>query len=251
MKSLFLRYVALCCLTLVIINRAIAQAAPYTGGDSRGEVGMEAINRELGSWSPFKGGTGRGEMVAIADVITIPVNMLYFRASLMHDNKVNLEWKAENETDNEYYNIQRSENGINYRVIGRMNTKSHISTGNTYSFIDASPANGMNYYRLEEVDKDADSHLSLVRVINFEKGGLNIRVFPNPFDDKISIQSSSSPEGLSYRLINTQGRIVKKGSLPQETMINAPDLSNGMYLLTILDDRGNIVYKMKLVRSGE
>lgn len=78
-----------------------------------------------------------------------------------------------------------------------------------------------------------------------------ITVYPNPARDVLNI---NSPYNLSSVVLhNTVGSVVKEiifSGNPQQT-INIADLANGVYLLAIQDQQGNLTYKRFLKKSSE
>jgi hypothetical protein len=75
---------------------------------------------------------------------------------------------------------------------------------------------------------------------NTKKDGLNISVYPNPFDDQINLEYSlNQPETVNIQLIDAYGRIVKtlderiqdKGR--HEAQFSIPEIPPGTYLLKV------------------
>ena len=67
-----------------------------------------------------------------------------------------------------------------------------------------------------------------------------IKVFPNPFNEKIVIDS---PEGTvqNYRLFDIQGQLVRSGNIgPEASEMELKELPSGIYFLKI----GNIFHKL-------
>ena len=78
---------------------------------------------------------------------------------------------------------------------------------------------------------------------NIKKDGLNIFVYPNPFDDHIKLEYSlDQAENVKIQLIDVFGRIVMrfneqlrdKGT--HEEMIGIPEIPSGTYLLNVEAD---------------
>ncbi|HTI89598.1 MAG TPA: hypothetical protein VL727_03365 [Puia sp.] len=61
-------------------------------------------------------------------------------------------------TDNGYFTIQRSRNGVNWDSIGVV---TRAEGKEDYNFVDMSPFAGNDYYRLALVDRDGGRQLSM------------------------------------------------------------------------------------------
>ncbi|HEX9150481.1 MAG TPA: discoidin domain-containing protein, partial [Flavobacterium sp.] len=67
---------------------------------------------------------------------------------------VDLRWTTSAEKNSVRYDISRSADGLNFTTIGSVNTAGTTNTETNYSFTDASPLTGRNYYRLELATTD-------------------------------------------------------------------------------------------------
>ena len=80
----------------------------------------------------------------------------------------------------------------------------------------------------------------------------NLNVFPNPFDDQLSVKFDlANNENVNIEILNINGQLIKqlpKGEMMQgEHLITVPfaaDLSSGMYLLRIVTDNGSVVRRV-------
>lgn len=55
-----------------------------------------------------------------------------------------------------------------------------------YSYTDASPLSGTNFYRLKQIDFDGKFEYSAVRLLIFE--GYNLVVYPNPVVNRLTVE---------------------------------------------------------------
>ncbi len=109
------------------------------------------------------------------DAALLPVRLLSF-AAVKDGNTVKVSWKSAEEINSSEYIVQRSADGISFTNIGTITAKGFASD---YSFTDANPLTGSNFYRLKQVDKDGKFVYSKVVKINFTKLP-GIRISPNP-----------------------------------------------------------------------
>ena len=65
----------------------------------------------------------------------------------------------------------------------------------------------------------------------------NIMVYPNPASYTMTI--SGLPEGkYTYRILNTQGQLVRSNALQNEDIIDVSDLPSGMYFIELINEDG-------------
>lgn len=86
----------------------------------------------------------------------LPINLLSFEGTYNNSNKiVNLSWKTTSEFNSKVFEIERSNNGgMSYLKIGKLPAKGYANTISNYFTTDNNPANGINLYRLKQLDND-------------------------------------------------------------------------------------------------
>src|SRR5437867_3731290 len=85
-----------------------------------------------------------------------------FLASSNNVKTVDLTWTIDGETNEKFYLLERSSDGINYSIIGQVNVKAKNIANNFYKFIDNNPIVGIiNYYRLSSVDDNGENKNNL------------------------------------------------------------------------------------------
>lgn len=91
------------------------------------------------------------------------------------------------------------------------------------------------------VSNNESENSSVVTIDNEVKGSF-LTVSPNPFTDRLQIQTNI--EGLSqYTLVNLQGQIIKTGNVQNKTVV-LDDLNRGVYFITFANDRKQLVRKV-------
>lgn len=88
----------------------------------------------------------------------------------------------------------------------------------------------------------ADGALSKHKLQN----DFEIKLFPNPFNDRITIQSKGSFE---YGILDVSGRALKSGTGDNETHISLEYLPAGIYFVEILSGQHRKVYKISKLTS--
>ncbi|MCW3114173.1 MAG: hypothetical protein JWR18_2569 [Segetibacter sp.] len=179
----------------------------------------------------------------------LPVNWLTFTANKNQERSVSLQWSTANEINNSYYEIEKSADGITFSYIGKVQAGNFPGT-QKYSFGDVKPYAGGNFYRIKQVDKDANYSYSKVVKISFDEPGEQYVVYPNPAVNNSIVRVLTETKQLTLQLSDASGKLVYKkiaGSVKagEEFKIPVKGFSKGLYVLTLTTEKG--IFNEKLV----
>lgn len=90
----------------------------------------------------------------------LAVELMDFKVNSYECNKNVLTWATASETNNNYFNVERSVDGIVWLTIGTQVGAGNSSTILTYNYIDSNPEASVNYYRLKQFDYNGNYMLS-------------------------------------------------------------------------------------------
>jgi hypothetical protein len=112
---------------------------------------------------------------------------------------------------------------------------------NDYEFTDENPADGINYYRLKQVDFDGKFEYSKVVSARFGGAVGQAHLQPSVATDEVMLkfQSAAEQDG-SVSIFDLNGKLVKKLVFEAETtemQIPIYDLPNGSYFVKMEDGR--------------
>src|SRR5690606_35391380 len=96
------------------------------------------------------------------------------------ERNVVLSWTSAEEVNSDRFEIERSSNAQDWRIIGTVAAVGDTKTGDDYHFNDSSPLSGKNYYRLKMIDKDATFTYSRIESVVMEITGIALKLYPNP-----------------------------------------------------------------------
>ena len=82
--------------------------------------------------------------------------------------------------------------------------------------------------------------------INGTKANADIRIYPNPAKDYLLIDTEDF-ECLTYVIVSTDGAILQSGELP--SCIDITNLPNGINLIIVRNDNGEIVYSNRFIKN--
>ncbi len=181
--------------------------------------------------------------ITILNMFPLPVTF-YELSAAPNATGIKVSWKVGHESDMVKYEVERSNNGSQFAKIGEVAALNRASQF-TYSFFDANPNSGVNYYRLKLIDKDASIKYSIIVKVNLTGKHDAIRVYPNPVVQKqITLQLSNLAKG-KYEMIlyNTAGQAVYKKEILHEggsvsKVISLPAiLSKGLYHVQVRNEK--------------
>lgn len=95
---------------------------------------------------------------------SLPIELVNFTAELQN-RKVYLYWQTASETDNDYFVVQRSVDGLIWETTDSLDGALNSSALLSYASEDPSPYLGVSYYRLKQVDVNGLFSHSETRVI--------------------------------------------------------------------------------------
>ncbi|MEZ4906979.1 MAG: T9SS type A sorting domain-containing protein [Saprospiraceae bacterium] len=166
----------------------------------------------------------------------LPIDLLKWNV-IKTDKVVHLEWETANEVNNDYFEIERGVDAINWKTIQTIEGKGNNSNHETYSSTDNLPLSGTSYYRLKQTDFNGDNKYSPVRSItNIDN---ELIFYPNPIVDILNYQVVDTKRQFLIEIYNTSGKLVKTQIVPDKTSeVNYLDLSylaKGIYLLKYIN----------------
>lgn len=172
-----------------------------------------------------------------AALTTLPVELLSFKGSKTANGNL-LFWKTGSEINSSHFYVERSLDGETFEIIGYVEAAGNSFEAINYSFIDESPSNNNNYYRLVQVDLDGTTHHKRVIVINGTTGNRVIRAlaYPNGNRSGFDIEYTGVDPLSSVEVFNGSGQLLhsesfsgKTTSLKKSIFLNA--LQHGVYFV--------------------
>jgi len=167
---------------------------------------------------------------------TLPVILTDFNA-VLDKGAVDVTWTTQTEINADHFSVERSADGANWSSIGTVAAAGNSVSVLNYSFTDNAPLASVNYYRLQNVDRDGKFTYTEVKVV---RGSLikGFSIFPNPASDNVYVTlSSAATKDITLRLINQAGQVLqeKKVSNAAGTTVSLPVRAypSGTYMLQI------------------
>ncbi len=92
----------------------------------------------------------------------LPVELLFFSATVNNQKQVILNWATASELNNDFFTVERSIDGLNWEVVEFVNGNGTTPLRNDYSTTDIRPFTGLSYYRLKQTDFDGAFEYSYI-----------------------------------------------------------------------------------------
>ena len=167
-----------------IDNAADLQIAHYTGTEWE-NLGQSSISFAdpgnitviaVSSFSPFTFGSLSNGFNAL------PVELVSFEARAFPDY-IQLRWETASENNNDFFSIEKSLDGEHFFEISKVNGYGTSSEGHAYHYEDYTPLNGVQYFRLRQVDFDGAFEYSPITIVNYKYRLHRISIYPNPTEN--------------------------------------------------------------------
>lgn len=191
-------------------------------------------------------------VVSLRSTSPLPIELGTFTAQATKEQTAQLRWTTIQERNNDYFSIEHSLDGVNFTAIGQVKGKGTVTTPQNYSFIHSSPQNGLNYYRLKQVDFDGTSSYSPIQAVRIEKEQApHISVYPNPTTQWAFVKLTPGETLKSASIWNLQGQKVKHHSNNfirnnGAYGVNLQDLAQGVYWLELHTSLS--VHRVKIIK---
>jgi len=181
-----------------------------------------------------------------------PLTLLSFTGRSAN-NLALLNWKTENERNTSSFEIERSTDGANFTIIGRVDTKNKPGT-HYYTYVDkyiSSRFSSIIYYRLRQNDLDNVFHYSPVLRLTTAPMEL-LRLYPNPAKEISQLFIAlSKKDRIQVTISDCNGKVLhqENHSLPEGEHILRLDLQSfpsGVYHVEVKS--GSMSQNIKLLK---
>lgn len=198
-------------------------------------------------WKNNDDGIGSDPSVAIdnltiRNLIILPIELISF-TSEEKNNSIDISWKTATENNSDYFELQKSFDGISFTKLAKIKAAGNSHTLKEYLSKDEKKINTQLYYRLKIVDLDNTYKYSPIITPQNSLNELNNLIayvddFKNIIIDKTYILSNNIE---TINIINTNGKIIRnytvqelKNSDNQKNSLSQTDLPIGIYLIQLI-----------------
>jgi hypothetical protein len=194
------------------------------------------------------------DITLLGSVVPLPVELSDFGATCQN-GRVVVTWGTESEYNNDYFIVERSEDGISFETVEIIQGQGTTNSAHNYIVVDDEPRNGVSYYRLSQVDFDGTLTYSEVVAANCDDIEEGISVYPNPStgNSSVSVHLNETGTGL-MQVVDSRGKIVYEKYITtiSENMIvplNGTELAPGLYQVRLLTENNQYVEKWIITQN--
>lgn len=179
------------------------------------QVGLENTNALSGN---FKITIGQQKN------ILLPIESIKI-SGFLEDQKAKIHISIKGEGDKIF--IQRSFDGRDFKTIDSI---VELKTESNVTWTDKMKIAQTTYFRIQFYNGEAVKYSNIIKIL--PRNVPQVKIYPNPAREKISIFSTSPCSTLNYIIVNMSGAIVRKLKLNDHSL-DIRDLASGSYLLQI------------------
>jgi len=185
-----------------------------------------------GSFTAGSCGQGSGSNFCNGGVL--PVDLLYFRAEAQL-NYVKLVWETASELNADYFEVEKSADGLTFEHVTRMRAVGNSNDRILYQVNDEKPQFGKSYYRLKQADVDGTVMIFNVVLVDFD-GSRNANLYPNPIQSgtNLSLELNFNPQvPLEVAVYDLTGKLQHRSLLKTHAADWPVNLKPGLYVMRI------------------
>jgi hypothetical protein len=163
-------------------------------------------------------------------------------------DSADINWTTSSEYNSSHYSLQNSRDGQNWVEVAEIQSSGTTNQTTNYSY-QGKLFGGISYYRLVQVDFDGQFEIFGPISVNCETDINNIRVYPNPSSNTISIQMMNQlDETMNLTILDFNGKIIFEKTISTQVIeqIDLKDYMNGVY--TFIFSSINQTYTTKIIK---
>lgn len=157
----------------------------------------------------------------------LPLEWLSFKVAQKSDN-VLLIWQTQHEVNNDYFEVEKSQDGLLFTSIAKIVASNAQTTSFQYQYSDNTLGYGTVYYRIKQVD--FDGRFSYSKIIAIPMTISKTMIYPNPSTDVLHVESDKTID--HFVIKDIFGKVQISGT-DLNSSIDISSLTNGMYIIEI------------------
>lgn len=156
-----------------------------------------------------------------------------------------VEWVTEQALNVSHFTVERSLNGIDWKVVADNIAVQNGDWAHAYSYTDKEYLHEQVYYRIREADKDGKFAYSAVLRLDADAGYNRVIAYPSPTNRILYIGNVEKSKLSNISLYAISGDLVKNWNQPQDSY-DLGTLAPGIYILKVtLTDGTNQTIRIK------
>lgn len=175
---------------------------------------------------------------AICNAITIlPIELVSFTVEAVQKNYIQLDWATASESNNSHFILFSSQDGREWKNLGRIEGVGNSTITSRYSFQDFDVRYGATYYKLIQYDFDNESSESDVISVLINGEQEQISVYPNPIKNYNVLTIANLEKSIGQiNILNISGQVIATKDVEGYSSIaqvQITDLLPGIYFVKV------------------
>jgi len=168
--------------------------------------------------------------------LLLPVVYASFYAN-KNNNNVVLTWSTSQETGNREFEVQRSNDGANWTIIGVVKGAGNSSLTEQYSFTDKGLTSAVGYYRIRQVDDNGNYTYSVIKTVHLDVTAPVTKIYAGNKTLNVEFnQEIKNP--VVIRLVNLNGQVISEQKVQKAAYrltMNMNNCQSGVYVVNVSD----------------
>lgn len=182
---------------------------------------------------------------------TTPVSFVNVKA-FQKQNGIQVEFGNATEFDVVNYVIEKSADGRNFTALNTVQARSNNGGLNSYTYFDAVPNSGKNFYRIKVTERNGNVKYSNTLNINLRSNGIWVNAYPNPVKgNTVNVQLENFDKSVyTIAVFNQVGQKVYAkninhlGGTATFTIDLPASVKKGIYSLQVGNSVSNVINKI-------
>jgi len=171
-------------------------------------------------------------------LVVDPNAEILFLSTVYLNSGIQVNWVTNTERENDYFEIERSVDGVDFEILKTVNSSSENITATYYQELDDRPLPGINYYRIKQYAMDGSFKYSGVEMIMYDIDNEQFKIFPNPATNEIYVNmKADAGSSAVIKIYNAKGQQMLKqiiGTIPRDPFrIDLGNYTNGIYTIAV------------------
>ncbi len=208
----------------------------------------------------FAGRSSNGELITNGNSDPMGGNIVLtnFKGIFSTNQNVDLSWSTMMESNVDYFEIQRSGDGMNFEDIDSVQSQMKISTNVyqlQYNYVDAHPLLGTSYYRVQVVGKNGYINQSpVVQINNIQDDGT--RIYPTLIQNNmVFVESDKNLREAKLEFFDLSGKKISETyweslNVRQNVQVSKSGiLPTGTYVARLTSNGQNVKNQLVIVQN--
>lgn len=177
----------------------------------------------------------------------LPITLIDFTA-VSTNGKVKLNWSTATEINNDYFTIEKSIDGTNWKSVKNIDGAGNSSSLRNYETTDENPSVGVVYYRLKQTDIDGQFTYSTVRSVK-NTGNASVDIYPVPnTGNTIFFRGLTETKNMTLSVRDAAGSSVFSTILINTNSVELPSLKSGLYIISLNNSLTNERINLRYIK---